>query len=167
MIIVGLSGRTFRSAYDRYVPVPARGLAILLGASPVLVWAQDLPSGPVSLGDGRVVLGADVAVNDRRTDEAGWFNYTDYEHNTLRMFRMALSGVSGGQLHPLALVGEIRTENIGHVSRTRSICACVRGEIVPIRHPGRPHPADLRRVRPPRVFEPTIRSSDIRSPTST
>ncbi|HEX2443694.1 MAG TPA: hypothetical protein VHJ77_07080 [Vicinamibacterales bacterium] len=93
----------------------ALGFAILLGASPVLVWAQDLPSGPISLGDGRVVLGTDVAVTIGERDEVGWFNYTDYEYNALRMFRMSLSG-EWRIASPLALVGELRTENMGHVS---------------------------------------------------
>ncbi len=44
--------------------------------------AQALPSEPISIAGGRLVLGGDVAVPVAPSDP-GYFNYTDYEHNTL------------------------------------------------------------------------------------
>lgn len=80
--------------------------------SAVQVRAQELPSDPLSFGGGRIVLGTDIAVTVGERDEVGWFNYTDYEYNALRMFRMSLTG-EWRIAAPLALVGELRTENMG------------------------------------------------------
>ena len=41
--------------------------------------AQAIPSEPVTLGGGRVVIGGDVAIGVAPEDE-GFFNYSDYEH---------------------------------------------------------------------------------------
>jgi hypothetical protein len=122
--------------------VRALAMSILVGVSPALARAQDLPSGPVSLGDGRLVLGADVAVTIGERDEVGWFNYTDYEYNALRMVRMALSG-EWRIASPLALVGELRTENLGHVS-PYALYLRVR--------PWRNRPIDIQAGRIPPVF---------------
>jgi len=87
-------------------------LVVALVAAPA--GAQELPSAPLSFGGGRVVLGTDIAVTLSERDELGWFNYTDYENNALRMIRFALSG-EWRIASPLALVGEVRTENMGQV----------------------------------------------------
>jgi hypothetical protein len=75
---------------------------------------QDLPSAPLSFGGGRVVLGTDIAVTFGERDEIGWFNYTDYEHNALRTLRLAVTG-EWRIASPLALVGELRAENMSSV----------------------------------------------------
>jgi hypothetical protein len=52
--------------------------------------AQGLPSEPLTFGNGRVTLGADVTATIGPEDE-GYFNYTDYEYNALRNFRLGVS----------------------------------------------------------------------------
>ncbi|MGH9314545.1 MAG: hypothetical protein ACRD1S_15285 [Vicinamibacterales bacterium] len=91
-----------------------RALALLVALVAAPAGAQELPSDPLSFGGGRVVFGTEVAVTVGERDELGWFNYTDYEYNALRMIRLALSG-EWRIASPLALVGELRTENMEHV----------------------------------------------------
>lgn len=52
--------------------------------------AQGLPTEPVSLGGGRVVLGAEVTAT-MAPEDPGFFNYTDYEYSTLRNLRLGVS----------------------------------------------------------------------------
>ena len=59
-----------------------------------VVWAgaaaaQTLPSEPVALGNGRVVVSGDVSAT-YGSEDPGFFNYTDYEHSALRMLRVDL-----------------------------------------------------------------------------
>jgi len=73
--------------------------------------AQALPSEPISLADGRVTIGgeasASVSTND---DTLGWFNYTDYEHNALRLVRLGLTAdLRFGSR--VSLLGHLRTDN--------------------------------------------------------
>ncbi len=71
---------------------------------------------------GRLVVGGDVTATAGAKDERGFFNFTDYEHNALRLFRAGVSGMwrpSG----PLALVGEVRSEDF---ERPRVYAAYVR-----------------------------------------
>jgi hypothetical protein len=75
--------------------------------------AQALPEGPIRAFDGRVVVSGEVIATAGNSDDIAFFNYTDYEHNALRMMRLGISGV----YHPstwLALVGELRSEDFGH-----------------------------------------------------
>ena len=74
--------------------------------------AQDLPSGPVSLANGRVIIGTDISASiTPHDDENGaWFNYTDYEHNTLRLFRVGVTA----DMHitdRISVLTEVRSEN--------------------------------------------------------
>ena len=89
-------------------------LLALCTASPHPAWAQSLPTGPVSAFDGRVAVGGEVAATFGAEDHLGYFNFTDYEHNTLRMLRIALSA-SWRPLTRLALIGEVRSEDLGSV----------------------------------------------------
>ena len=102
------------------VPVLAAGCALLgLPAG-----AQSLPSEPMSFGGGRVTIGGDVsatfsctdAVNSTAgvcADDTGFFNYTDYEHSTLRMLRVDLAA-SVRATSRLSFLGEVRSEDGGH-----------------------------------------------------
>ena len=54
--------------------------------------AQSLPSEPVSFGDGRVVLGGDVAATIAPVDP-GFFSYGQYDHSTMREFRIGSTGI--------------------------------------------------------------------------
>lgn len=77
------------------------------------VAAQPLPSRPLTFGEGRVVVGGEAAVS-LAPEDAGFFNYTDYEHSTLRELRLALSArvrVS----ERIAILAEIRSENLNRI----------------------------------------------------
>ena len=76
--------------------------------------AQALPSEPVSIAGGRLVLGGDAAVTMAPPDP-GYFNYTDYEHNTLRGLRLGLTAAVRASSR-LSLLGELRTDNFNRVS---------------------------------------------------
>ena len=84
-------------------------LAVCVDA--VSVRAQPLPEGPVQAFDGKVSVGAEVIATGGNADEIAFFNYTDYEHNALRMFRLGISGM----YHPtswLSFIGELRSEDL-------------------------------------------------------
>lgn len=74
--------------------------------------AQELPSGPVSLANGRVVIGTDVsiALTPQEDTDGAWFNYTDYEHNALRLFRAGVS-VDVRLSDRVSVLTEVRSEN--------------------------------------------------------
>ena len=72
---------------------------------------QGLPSEPVALADGLVTLSSDVSASIGPTD-AGFFNYTDYEHSALRTLRIDLAASIRAGRH-LSLLGRIRSENVG------------------------------------------------------
>lgn len=98
----------------------AAGL-VVLGGLPA--GAQSLPSDPISFGGGRVTIGGDVSATFSCTDAAnassrvcaddtGFFNYTDYEHSTLRMLRVDLTA-SARATDWLSFLGEVRSEDGG------------------------------------------------------
>jgi len=74
---------------------------------------QALPSEPITFADGRVTISGDVSVAVAPEDP-GFFNYTDYEHSALRLFRLDVSTAVAMGGHFTAL-GEMRTENLGQV----------------------------------------------------
>ncbi len=84
--------------------------------------AQTLPSGPVSALDGRLAVGAEVVATIGDHDDSAFFNYTDYEHNVLRMLRLALSA-AWRPVEPVAFVADIRSEDLDDV---RAYAAYVR-----------------------------------------
>ncbi len=55
------------------------------------LFAQSVPSEPITLGGGRVVVSGEASVGIAARDPA-YFNYTDYDHNALRLLRLSLSG---------------------------------------------------------------------------
>ncbi|MGE5813611.1 MAG: hypothetical protein ACM36C_03915 [Acidobacteriota bacterium] len=82
---------------------------MLTAARPL--YAQYLPSTPLTFADGRLVFGGDVQASLAPPDDEAWFNYTDYEHDALRMFRWSVAGE--WRIAPrLAFLGELRAENI-------------------------------------------------------
>ena len=85
------------------------GLCAIVVCASLPLRAQTLPSEPIVFGDGRVTLGGDVSWSFAPED-TGFFNYTDYEHSTLRMMRLALSAAVKASDH-LALLAEVRSEN--------------------------------------------------------
>jgi hypothetical protein len=86
-------------------------LGVMLCAARVAS-AQDLPYGPISFGDGRIILGTDVSISASPTDdtEGAWFNYTDYEHNALRLMRLGVTA-DVRIAERVSVLTEIRSEN--------------------------------------------------------
>jgi hypothetical protein len=73
--------------------------------------AQALPSEPVSIANGRVTISGDVSGSVGSAD-TGFFNYTDYDHSALRVFRVDLTTAVRLNDH-VSVLGEVRTENVG------------------------------------------------------
>jgi len=73
--------------------------------------AQTLPSRPIELAGGQVVLSAEVGASISAEDRPGYFNYTDYEHSALRLFQAALTA-AWQPASRLAFLTEIRSENL-------------------------------------------------------
>src|SRR5258705_9613579 len=78
------------------------GLTLALTSVSVGAAAQSLPSEPIVFGDGRVTIGAEVtgtfactdsttSTSDVCSDDTGYFNFSDYQHSTLRMLRVDVS----------------------------------------------------------------------------
>lgn len=126
-----------------HMKVVCAGAAIaLMCARPV--HAQDLPSGPISLADGLVTIGTDVSISATPQDdsEGAWFNYTDYERNALRLFRVGVRAavrVTEG----VSVLTEIRSEN-GASIEPYALYLRV--------HPWRDRPIDIQAGRIPPTF---------------
>jgi hypothetical protein len=104
--------------------------------------AQTLPVGPATAFDGRLVAGVEVIATIGERDDTAFFNYTDYEHNLLRLIRIAATAA----WHPadrVAFVGEIRSENMEDVRPY--------GAYVRVR-PWRDHAFDVQAGRVPPAF---------------
>lgn len=86
----------------------ALALLLALALAPQAARAQ-LPTEPVSLGDGRVVFGADVTATFASTDP-GFFNYTDYEYSALRNLRIGVTAEIRATSR-LQVLGEIRMDH--------------------------------------------------------
>lgn len=65
-------------------------LALVVVSLPIPGAAQQLPTEPVTLAGGRLVVGGELFVTVGNADP-GFFNYTDYEYNALRNLRVAVS----------------------------------------------------------------------------
>ncbi len=123
---------------------PARRLLLLLSFAATVgrVSAQPLPEGPIGAFDGRVVVRGEVIAAGSSADDIAYFNYTDYEHNALRMVRLGVSGVYRPASW-LAFVGEVRSEDLQHPTAYAAY-ARVR--------PWRNRPLDIQAGRIPPVF---------------
>ena len=92
----------------------ARGavlLAVMLCCPPGAS-AQELPSGPISLAGGRITLGTDLSISTTPQDDTdgSWFNYTDYEHNALRLLRLGVT--ADVRLNDrVSVLADVRSEN--------------------------------------------------------
>jgi hypothetical protein len=98
----------------------ASPLARVLLLLPLLVYparasGQILPAGPIHALDGRLVVSGEVVGTVGEADEAAYFNYTDYEHNALRLIRLGASAV-WRPVDRLAFVGELRSEDFHDVT---------------------------------------------------
>ena len=90
-------------------------LLLLVAGSPAS--AQALWSEPIVFGNGRVTLGGDASATFGCAttgggcgDDSGFFNYSDYEHSTLRMVRVDVSASVKASGH-LSILSEVRGEN--------------------------------------------------------
>jgi len=119
-------------------------LAALALAAATAARAQELPSGPVSLANGMVVIGADVSISLTPQDDTdgSWFNYTDYEHNALRLFRVAVNA-DVRLTDRVSVLTEIRSEN-GDAMRPYALYVRVR--------PWHDRPIDIQAGRIPPIF---------------
>jgi hypothetical protein len=82
-------------------------LLLLLGIA-TGAQAQSLPSEPVSLAGGRVIVGGEFAAT-LAPDDPGFFNYTDYEYSALRNIRLGVT--TEVRAHPrLQFLGSIRVD---------------------------------------------------------
>jgi hypothetical protein len=88
-------------------------------------YAQVLPEGPITTANGTVTItgevsatfgGRDVCPPDASAPpgcKAAYFNYTDYEHNALRMFRVSVAGM-WRPTERVAFLTELRSEDTDH-----------------------------------------------------
>jgi hypothetical protein len=130
-------------------------LAIALFAAGVSLpgAAQSLPSEPITFGGGRITLAGDVSATFSCTDsptaespvcadDTGFFNYTDYEHSTMRMLRIGVAA-SIRVSDRLAVLSEVRTEDLGQL-QPYALFVRIR--------PWREHRFDVQAGRVPPVF---------------
>ena len=75
--------------------------------------AQVLPAEPIAVAGGRLTFGGDVSATIGPKDP-GFFNFTDYNHSTLRMLRVDFSAAARAGDH-FSLLAEVRSENLGQV----------------------------------------------------
>ena len=85
-------------------------IAALVCASSGDLCAQTLPAGPIRAFDGRVTISGEIVGTLGSADDDAFFNYTDYEHNALRLIRLALAA-AWRPAERIALVAEIRSED--------------------------------------------------------
>ena len=71
--------------------------------------AQGLPSEPISIGNGRIVIGAGITASIAPEDP-GFFNYTSYEYSALRNFRLGVA-VEARPSARLQILGEVRLDS--------------------------------------------------------
>ena len=121
----------------------AWAVLLVLGVASV-AGAQELPSEPVSLLGGRVVIGTDISIAATPQDDTdgSWFNYTDYEHNALRLFRAGLTA-DVRLTDRVSVLTEIRSEN-GDAVKPYALYIRVR--------PWRDRPIDIQGGRIPPTF---------------
>jgi hypothetical protein len=89
--------------------VPLAALLVSFGIAPGAA-AQALPDQPLVFGNGMLTLGGDVSAAFGAEDP-GFFDYTDYSHSALRLFRIDLTGSLKANDH-FSVLGELRTENL-------------------------------------------------------
>jgi hypothetical protein len=70
--------------------------------------AQTLPTEPISIANGTVVLGGEITATIGQEDP-GFFNYTDYEYSALRVLRVAVSAELRANRH-VQVLGEVRAD---------------------------------------------------------
>ena len=164
----GASGHERESA-----PAPAglpRSVSLVLAPVRSALEAQGWPEQTATLLGGRVTLGGEVTATVAPDDD-GHFNYTDYERSALQLVRLGVTAAVR-PIDRLTFVVDLRAE--GDTSggdwsaipgrRLRARAAVARP---PLRHPGGPHSAGVRRRRPPHLRQRQRPHRLRRSPGST
>jgi hypothetical protein len=108
---VTASRNTFDIMKQAMRPVVVALCLVLAGAASAR--AQPVPTEPISVGDGRLVIGAEVTGTAAGADP-GFFNYTDYEFSALRNLRVNV----GAELRAnrwLQFLGELRVDHGDHI----------------------------------------------------
>ena len=144
----------YNSLYVKSLSFGCRVARVLVAAGVLLgaagrAGAQDLPIKPLVFWDGRVAIGGDVTatvscadVPDRCGEDTGFFNYSDYEHSTLRSLRLDVTASVRASQH-LAVLVELRSEN-GEAPAAYALYARVR--------PWATKPFDIRAGQVPPTF---------------
>jgi hypothetical protein len=83
-------------------------LAFVIGVA-ASASAQIVPDRPISVANGRVVLGGEVTATIA-PDDPGFFNYTNYEYSALRNFRLGVSAEIKAS-ERLQVLGEVRLDH--------------------------------------------------------
>lgn len=83
-------------------------------AVPTTAGAQHLPAGPIETANGAVTVGGSVDLTAGSRDDTAFFNYTDYDHNALRLVRLSLTGMWRPSGH-FAVLTEIRSEDFNQI----------------------------------------------------
>lgn len=69
-----------------------------------------LPEGPYATAGGRIIIAGEISATVADRDPDAYFNYTDYKHDALRMFRGRLFGQWRASSR-VSLLAEMRVEN--------------------------------------------------------
>lgn len=112
---------------------------VVAGAVATNGYAQGLPSEPVSVGDGRVVISGDVTASFG-SEDPGYFNYSDYEYSTLRELRLGVSTLVRAT-DRVSVLAQIRADNLEHI-RPFALYARIRP------FPGRAFDVQIGRIPP-------------------
>jgi hypothetical protein len=105
---VRASGRPLRR-----VPCVWRGVTVLCAAASLLsacpLFAQVLPSRPITFLDGRLTVSGDASAAVSTSDHDTYFNYSDYQYDTMRLVRLGVA--ASLRLGPrVTAVTEVRAE---------------------------------------------------------
>jgi hypothetical protein len=128
--------------------IPPIALLVSL-AAPSGAAGQGLPDRPVELAGGAIRVTGDVSATIGPRDENAFFNYTDYEHNALRMFRLSLTG-AWRPTDRFAVLTEVRSEDVDGI-QPYALYVRVR--------PSKAIPLDIQAGRIPPVFGAFARRS--------
>src|SRR5687767_3365347 len=133
-----------QSDYMMDVPMKSAALTVLAVCVAASAPAQELPTGPLSFANGAVVIGTDISISLTPQDDTdgAWFNYTDCEHNALRLFRVGVTA-DVRVTDRISILTEIRSEN-GDAVKPYALYARVR--------PWRSRPIDIQAGRIPPTF---------------
>jgi hypothetical protein len=93
---------------SRFAAAVVIGVAAML--APITVSGQGLPTEPLSIADGRLVVGAEVSATVAGVDP-GFFNYTDYEYSALRNLHLGVTAELRAS-DRFQVLGEVRVDHL-------------------------------------------------------